>query len=238
LKNKSGNCEFFASALAVMLRLNGIPARLVGGYRGGYYNDVGQYYLVPQKYAHAWVEAYVKPRGWVRIDPTPVMLEGATSMSSTVSFQRLTILMDTLNYYWYVLVINYNLEKQFSLLFKLRAELKRPAMGLKFHRDTFLKWIVIILIAAGCGGALFIFIKNSLKPPEVKVLETFLKKMKSRGYEKKTSQGLEEFASSINDQAIQTKALHFVSSFQSLYYKDIPFQASNVSALQEIIKSI
>jgi transglutaminase-like putative cysteine protease len=237
-ETKSGNCEFFASALAVILRLNGIPARLVGGYRGGYYNDVGQYYLVPQKYAHAWVEAYVKPGGWVRLDPTPVMLEGASSLTGGASFQKLTILMDSLNYYWYVLVINYNLEKQFSLLFKLRAELKRPAMGLKFHTDTFLKWIAIILITAGCGGALYVFIKNNVKPPELKVLAAFLKKMESRGYKKKPSQGLEEFALSINDQEIRTKVLHFVSSFQSLYYRDIPFQSSSVSALKEIIRSI
>ncbi|MBS1238569.1 MAG: transglutaminase domain protein, partial [Deltaproteobacteria bacterium] len=48
-KSKYGNCEYFASALTVMLRIAGIPSRMVGGYRGGYYNEVGEYYLVPQK---------------------------------------------------------------------------------------------------------------------------------------------------------------------------------------------
>ncbi len=116
LETKSGNCEFFASALAVLLRVNGIPARLVGGYRGGYFNDVGQYYLVPQKYAHAWVEAYIKPKGWVGLT-TPAIFNGPV-LASGVSFHKFSILMDTLNYYWYAIVISYNLEKQFSVALK------------------------------------------------------------------------------------------------------------------------
>ena len=77
-----------------MLRINGIPARLVGGYRGGYYNDVGQYYIVPQKYAHAWVEAYVKPKGWVRLDPTPAALDSFASLASGGNFLKFSILME------------------------------------------------------------------------------------------------------------------------------------------------
>ena len=50
-----------------MLRVAGIPSRMVGGYRGGYYNEVGKYYLVPQKNAHVWVEAFVPQRGWIRL---------------------------------------------------------------------------------------------------------------------------------------------------------------------------
>ena len=69
--NKRGNCEYFASAFAVMLRETGIPARLVGGYRGGYYNAAGGYYMVLQKNAHVWVESYIADRGWLRLDPTP-----------------------------------------------------------------------------------------------------------------------------------------------------------------------
>ena len=58
-KYRYGNCEYFASAMAVMLRMSGIPSRLVGGYRGGYYIEVGKYYLIPEKNAHVWVEAYI-----------------------------------------------------------------------------------------------------------------------------------------------------------------------------------
>lgn len=237
-ETKLGNCEFFASALAVMLRLNGIPARLVGGYRGGYYNDVGQYYLVPQKYAHAWVEAYVKPRGWVRLDPTPTVFEGPAALASGISFQKFTVLMDTLNYYWYVLVINYNLEKQFSVLLKLRAELRRPSVKFAVHRDTVLMWLSILLITAGAIVTARILMKNRLKPPEAKVLEAFLKKMERKGYPKKTSQGLEEYVQHIQDETARKQAHRFVQEFEVRYFKDIEFDKQFIRRLKAAIRDI
>jgi transglutaminase-like putative cysteine protease len=235
---KSGNCEFFASALAVMLRVNGIPARLVGGYRGGYFNDVGQYYLVPQKCAHAWVEAYVKPKGWVRIDPTPAILDSSASLVSGVGFQKFTILMDTLNYYWYVLVINYNLEKQFSILLKLRSELRRPHVGLTFQRDKALKWLSILLLIAGAWVAVPALLKYRSKSPDQKILTSFLKRMEKRGYPKRPSQGLEEFASTVQDKDIGQKATLFVKHFQEVYFRDKVFTKSDIRDLREILSSL
>jgi len=85
--DRRGHCQFFASTMVMMLRSQGIPARVVVGYRTDEYNDLGQYYLVRQLHAHAWVEAlidsqevtqhraiYGQPRTkhyWVRFDPTP-----------------------------------------------------------------------------------------------------------------------------------------------------------------------
>jgi len=237
-ETKSGNCEFFASALAVMLRLNNIPARLVGGYRGGHYNDVGQYYLVPQKYAHAWVEAYIKPKGWIRLDPTPSMLDTAASLASGVSFEKFTILIDTLNYYWYVLVINYNLEKQFSILLKLRSELRRPRLNVTFQRDIILKWMAILLIMAGTVVALYIIIKERLKPAEQKLLASFLIRMKKHGYQKKASQGLEEFAQTVGDERISQAASLFARRFQEIYFQDRIFTRTDIQDLKRIIFSI
>jgi hypothetical protein len=237
-ETKSGNCEFFASALAVMLRLNGIPARLVGGYRGGYYNDVGQYYLVPQKNAHAWVEAYVKPKGWVRLDPTPAALDSFSSLSSGSNFLKFSILMDTLNYYWYVLVINYNLEKQFSILLKLRSELRRPHVSFTLRKDTVLKWIAILVLMAGAGCALRVIIKNRVRSSEQKVLALFFKKMEEKGYHKKASQGLEEFISTVTNEKTKEGASLFISEFEKLYFKDKHFDSNIMSRLKAIIKQI
>jgi hypothetical protein len=237
-ETKSGNCEFFASALAIMLRINGIPARLVGGYRGGYYNDVGQYYIVPQKYAHAWVEAYVKPKGWIRLDPTPAALDSFASLASGGNLLKFSILMDTLNYYWYVLVINYNLEKQFSILLKLRSELRRPHIGLTFQKDTVLKWLVMLVLVAGAGFALRVFIKNRVISSEQKVLALFLKKIEKKGYHKKASQGLEEFTSTITNEKVKESALLFISEFEKLYFKDKHFDSKIVSRLKAIVKQI
>lgn len=237
-ETKSGNCEFFASALAVLLRVNGIPARLVGGYRGGYFNDVGQYYLVPQKYAHAWVEAYIKPKGWVRLDPTPAILNSSASLASGVSFHKFSILMDTLNYYWYAIVINYNLEKQFSIALKLRSKLRRSHISLSFKRDIVLKWLVILLIIAGTGVAVPVLIKHRTKPPEQKVLTSFLKKMQKLGYQKKASQGLEEFAQTVRDEKIRHSALVFTRRFHEIYFRDKVFTKSDIRNLRKMIFSI
>jgi len=238
-ETKSGNCEFFASALAIMLRINGIPARLVGGYRGGYYNDVGQYYIVPQKYAHAWVEAYVKPKGWIRLDPTPAALDSFASLASGGNLLKFSILMDTLNYYWYVLVINYNLEKQFSILLKLRSELRRPHISFTLlRRGTVLKWLVMLVLVAGAGFALRVFIKNRVISSEQKVLALFLKKMEKKGYHKKASQGLEEFTSTITNEKVKESALLFISEFEKLYFKDKHFDSKIVSRLKAIVKQI
>jgi transglutaminase-like putative cysteine protease len=67
---RAGFCEHYASAFTVMMRMAGIPARVVTGYQGGYYNNIGSYVLVRQSDAHAWSEVWVRGSGWTRIDPT------------------------------------------------------------------------------------------------------------------------------------------------------------------------
>ncbi|MEW5979241.1 MAG: DUF3488 and transglutaminase-like domain-containing protein [Acidobacteriota bacterium] len=67
---KTGHCEYFASAMVVMLRSIGIPARIVNGFQQGEFNEVGEDYVIRGRDAHSWVEAYVS-RGWRSFDPTP-----------------------------------------------------------------------------------------------------------------------------------------------------------------------
>lgn len=68
---RSGQCEYFASAMVLMLRSQGVPARLVTGFLGGEYNPFEGYYIVRENNAHAWVEAYLPGEGWRIFDPTP-----------------------------------------------------------------------------------------------------------------------------------------------------------------------
>jgi hypothetical protein len=71
LERRSGHCEYFASALALLARGAGIPARVVAGYRVAELNPIGGYHVVRERDAHAWVEAYVEGRGWLTLDATP-----------------------------------------------------------------------------------------------------------------------------------------------------------------------
>ncbi|MBK7497273.1 MAG: DUF3488 domain-containing protein [Candidatus Omnitrophica bacterium] len=70
-EKKAGNCEYFATALALLLRNYGIPARLVTGFQSGRENLFHNYLMIRQSDAHSWVEAYLDDRGWITFDPTP-----------------------------------------------------------------------------------------------------------------------------------------------------------------------
>ncbi len=67
---RQGFCEHYAAAFTLLMRAAGIPARIVTGYQGGEFNDVGDYLLVRQRDAHAWSEVWMDGQGWLRIDPT------------------------------------------------------------------------------------------------------------------------------------------------------------------------
>lgn len=71
LVNKQGHCEYFASAFALLARTLGIPTRVIGGYLVTEYNTWGNYYIVREQHAHAWVEAWLPNKGWQTVDPTP-----------------------------------------------------------------------------------------------------------------------------------------------------------------------
>ncbi|NZA26914.1 DUF3488 domain-containing transglutaminase family protein [Luteimonas sp. SJ-92] len=69
-EQQQGFCEHYSSAFVVLMRAAGIPARVVTGYVGGYYNRFGDYWVVRRMDAHAWAEVWFEGRGWVRVDPT------------------------------------------------------------------------------------------------------------------------------------------------------------------------
>ena len=127
VNHRTGHCEYFASALALMLRSQGIPARIATGYKGGEYNMLGQYFVVRQKHAHAWVEAWMPPGTvpeteiagtprnggcWYRLDPTPTSNEYLASMADTTLQEQITETFDYLELMWRDYVVNLNAFRQ------------------------------------------------------------------------------------------------------------------------------
>jgi len=70
-QGKEGYCEYYASAMIVMLRHLGIPSRLAGGYAPGTYDEATQSWIVRESAAHAWPEVYFPGYGWIEFEPTP-----------------------------------------------------------------------------------------------------------------------------------------------------------------------
>ncbi|MEV8519386.1 DUF3488 and transglutaminase-like domain-containing protein [Dyella marensis] len=80
-----GFCEHYASAFTVLMRAAGVPARVVTGYQGGYWNKLGQYLLVRQSDAHAWSEVWLDGRGWIRVDPTAAVRPERVSLGAAAA---------------------------------------------------------------------------------------------------------------------------------------------------------
>src|SRR5947209_6067876 len=105
---RAGHCELFSSAMVLMLRSLGIPARNVTGYFGGRRTDAG-YYAVRAGDAHSWVEVYFPDAGYVRFDPTPASERGGRQEG----FQaRMVLRWDSLQQRWRAFVGDYDLVSQ------------------------------------------------------------------------------------------------------------------------------
>ena len=109
-ERKRGHCEYFASSMAVMLRMLRIPSRIVTGFRGGEFNDLTGQYVVRASDAHSWVEAYFPGSGWVSFDPTP-----AGSVPTRTGWSRVQLYVDAAASFWREWVINYDIGHQHTL---------------------------------------------------------------------------------------------------------------------------
>jgi len=112
--SKRGYCEYFASAMAVMLRTVGVPSRVATGFQSGYFNDVSGLYVIRASDAHAWVEAWIEGRGWVTFDPTP-----AASARTPGLGERINMYFDAADSLWRQWVVAYDLGHQAMLAGKL-----------------------------------------------------------------------------------------------------------------------
>jgi transglutaminase-like putative cysteine protease len=236
-QHKYGNCEYFASALAVMLRLSGIPSRLVGGYRGGFYNEAGGYYLIPERNAHVWVEAYFQNEGWVRMDPTPAAPESFVSPSGRGLFFRVRLFFDSINYFWNAFIINYDLEKQFSLINKLRDGVREVRFKVSLDKVRASKYLLVFLGAGSLCFGLYSLLR-SRKAAEERLLALFLGKLKRRGYVKSRPQGLEEFVTLIKEDDLRHRARSFVEQFEALYYRDRKLTKEEARRLRRVLNEL
>jgi hypothetical protein len=235
LKHRYGNCEYFASALAIMLRVADIPSRVVGGYRGGTYNDMGQYYMVTQNEAHLWVEAYIPGSGWLRLEPTPPLTIQPKYYKIREFFRKISLMLDTINYYWNVVVINYSFADQLRIVSKLAQHAHQ--FQLRIDRSRLL---VLALLPMMAGLVLFL-IKAQLEKkasPAMKLMGEFNTIMKGHGYHRAPNEGLEEFLDRIVEADLRHRTQRFVVSFEEVFYRDRPFDKAEFLSLRVLLREI
>ncbi|MDP2823950.1 MAG: DUF3488 and DUF4129 domain-containing transglutaminase family protein [Sulfuritalea sp.] len=133
---RRGFCEHFASSFVFALRAAGVPARVVAGYQGGEVNPVDGYLVVRQYDAHAWAEAWIAGRGWVRIDPTAISAPSRINSNFTAAvpagealpflargdlawLKELRYRLDAMTNGWNQRVLGYNPQRQRDLLASL-----------------------------------------------------------------------------------------------------------------------
>ena len=209
-----GFCEHYAASFATLMRLAGLPARVVVGYLGGEYNDLGHFLLVRQADTHAWCEVWLPESGWTRVDPTTAVAPGRASLdlnsflergiasgqmegrrsalvtklarSALVTDARLAL--ETLSYEWDTRLLAFDADVQEVLL---------DSIGLA-NRGSFLLIIEILIVAVALLVIYFgwMQLRTRSRADQVKALyERFCRKAVRLGVQRDPWEGPSDFAS-------------------------------------------
>lgn len=204
--SKTGYCEHYASAMALMLRAIGVPSRIVTGFYGGEKNLYGGYLIVRQSDAHTWVEALIDGR-WRRFDPTPIVPVKERSAAELV--------LDTIRMSWTRYVVGFSSSDQRNILQSLYGFFTFPAIQgfhLNFLKNTV--YALPLVVAAFCLAVISLRYKRQKKCSFVTVQYMTLRKIlkkKGIGTETSTTSGL------IRKQTKMSGASHQIDAFLSLY---------------------
>ena len=168
LNVKEGHCEYFATAMAVMLRTEGIATRIVNGFSEGEYNDTADVFVVKQKNAHSWVEVYFPGENvWVPFDPTPFAGQSPGGATPGIA-GRVSKYLEALETFWIQYFVAFDNQEQRSLFTSVKksvGEYQAKTSGVVNRLvDSFSEWWKEIRgdkgietsVAAGVRGALFL----------------------------------------------------------------------------------
>ncbi|HEU4534919.1 MAG TPA: transglutaminase domain-containing protein, partial [Polyangiaceae bacterium] len=150
-ESKRGHCEFYSTAMAMLLRVAGVPSRNVTGFVGGTYNRFGRYYAVRQGDAHSWVEAYVDGFGWVTFDPTPpVDVTPRSDIHGLLALLR--DILEASGQRWNRHIVGYDLHQQLSLFERVRSWARASTIVPAALRPR-LPWATWVGVGVGIGVA-------------------------------------------------------------------------------------
>ena len=255
---RKGHCEFFSSAMAVMLRTLGIPSRMVTGFQSGVYNPLTDLYVIRASDAHSWVEAWLPARGWTTFDPTPPDPDpGGNALLS-----KLALYADAVETFWQEWVVSYDLGHQATLADNMEQASRRVSLrwlDRAFHMVSNWNlggsWLARsgawVLAALVCGvlavwsapklwrtGRMRLGVwrlrrgKGSLADATL-LYQRMLRLMKRRGYQKPAWFTPHEFARTLPASDVGALVVEFTTAYNALRFGGRTEAAPQLSALLE-----
>ena len=247
---RRGFCEHYAGSFALLMRAAGIPARVVTGYQGGEYNNVGNYLIVRQSDAHAWTEVWLENRGWVRIDPTAAVspsrieqgLDDALSDDESIFriqnrnpiFGNLLYGWDNLQHSWNDWVINYDNRKQKNFLSKLE-------LGIENWSDMVFALVFLLLSVTGLYWLIVRYRERPPKPEAYEILfKRVLKKLSKRGFQKRPSEDTRAFLERVADRDFpqRDQLADIVELYNRIKYGRQDDTSRRLNSMRTLIKSL
>lgn len=198
---RTGYCEHYASAFAVMMRMAGIPSRIVTGYQGGWYSEMGNYLLVRQSDAHAWTEVWLPESGWTRVDPTAAVSPSRVQNGSLSALSEPRHMLDfdwvrnvrngidLLEQRWNDWVVEFSASSQARMFSFLGLDYMTPA-GL-----VTILFVVLGLVCVVLLPAILRTVGPGDKDPVQMAWQKFLRRLKKAGFLHRASDGAMELAS-------------------------------------------
>jgi len=209
-EERAGFCGHYATAFVYLMRVAGIPARVVSGYQGGVYNETGKFIEVRQANAHAWAEVWLQGKGWVRYDPTtaiaPERIEQDVNIeqqlsnnavsfapiqldSQTISWMRQArSLWSSVDYSWQRWIINYDRKNQLNFL---------AGFGIESLKSM-LYWLMGLMALVTSILALTVFRKPKIKLDVA--LRYYQLACQRTGLERQKSEAPNDFLQRLNEQ--------------------------------------
>ncbi len=267
-ERRQGHCEYFASAMAVLLRELRIPSRVATGYLGGTANPLTGWLVVRASDAHAWVEAWIPGQGWTTYDPTPA---GEAWGGTGGLWPRLGLYLDAAETLWQEWVVGYDLDRQLTLAFhvdqsrrlgapwlerqwkRLAGAWRQAAQGGSWRALAGPAGIAAALVLAGLAVAFRRRIARALErrrtgrgPGEpadaaheaARLYRRMLAAMHKRGVEKAAFQTAGEFATGVSPGEAAPLVAEFTAAYHALRYGQDPQQAARMALLLRRIEAL
>lgn len=196
--SRNGYCEHYASAFTAMVRMAGIPARVVTGYQGGYVNELADYLLVRQSDAHAWSEVWFEGQGWTRIDPTAAVAPSRIDLGSLSAVnQRRGLLdyewilkfrntFDTLNALWNEYVVDFDTLSQRQLF---------EPLGIEDIDSRKLSLMMVSILGCACLVAMAALLRgpSQRRDPADQAIRPLLRQLSRAGFQRDPAEPMTTF---------------------------------------------